>query len=602
MATRSGVFLLAKEPLRRLVLLTIALAPLVLLGILAVLWIASRTPEWVYWQIGLVFLIVMHIVFGIAALLSLLGVLVCGVLVCVRVRRRTKGLGIVARGLLLSVSLLAALAVAEAAAGLWQRALHRHTALPVGGLRRANRRAGEVHLSELPSLDQLPSKFPDGRDDRQIDVLVLGESSAEGVPYQNWLSVGSMIEWKLKEIFPARPVSLRLLAASRETLERQQEMLRLLHRRPEMMIIYCGHNEFSSRLQPYRDLEYYFDDALPTAWSVLVDRVEEVFALFGMLRENIEKCHIAIPPPEWGNRDLIDSPVYTSTEYATLLVDFRRRLDLLVSYAEKLGAVPILIAPPANDSGFEPNRSFLPAATPRHAREAFRREFLDAKQQEESEPARALAAYRSLVVRQPGFAEAHYRLAQLLERQDDWQEAYEHYAQARDLDGYPMRMLTAFHDVYREIAAKHGCVLIDGPAYFHAIGRHGLLDDSLFQDAMHPSLRGHIALAQRALQTLCDRRGLGWPHETPAPLIDPTECAEHFGIGRGAWREICLWGIMFYDLTYPMRYDPSQRLRQKQVYANAASRLDAGAAPESLGLPNVGTPEAVPLLATSKAE
>jgi tetratricopeptide (TPR) repeat protein len=602
MAERSRVLLLWKVPLRRLVLLTFALAPLVLLVIIAAFWIKSRTPEWVFWKIGLVFLIVIEIVCGIAAALSLLGALVCGVLLGSRNRQRTTGLGAVARGLLLSISILAALTMAEAASAFWQYWSHRHTALPIGGLRGTTSLAGGVRLSELPGVDQLPSRFPDSRDDRQIDILVLGESSAEGVPFNRWLSIGVMIEWKLKEIFPARPVWLQILATSRETLEQQQEKLRLMSRRPEIMIIYCGHNEFSTRLAPYRDLVYYFDDALPTAWSLLIDQVEAVSPLFGMLRENIEKCRIAIPPPEDGYRDLIDTPAYTSTEYSTLLVDFRRRLDLLVSYAEKLGALPILIAPPANDTGFEPNRSFLPAATPRHEREAFRRDFLDAKRHEHSDPARAIAAYRSLLVRQPGFAEAHYRLAQLLERQHAWNEAYEHYTQARDQDGYPMRALTAYQDIYREIATRHGCILIDGQAYFHAIGHHGLLDDFLFQDGMHPSLRGQMALAQRTLQAMRDRRALGWPEDEPAPVIDPSECARRFRLGRAAWQEICLWGIMFNDLTSGMRYDPSQRLRKRQLFAMAATRLAAGEAPEALELPNVGIPQPVPLLAPSKAE
>ncbi len=602
MAERSGVFWLLKTPLGRLVLLTIALAPLVLLAIVATLWILSHTPEWVFWEIGLIFLIVIETLFGIAAGFSLLGALVCGVLVLGRIRQRAPGLGVVARGLLLAISILAALAMAEAASVLWQSWSHRHTALPTGGLHGTTGLADEVPLSQLPAVDQLPNDFPDARDDRQIDILVLGESSAAGVPYQNWLSVGSIIEWKLKEIFPARGVGLEILAMACETLESQQQKLRLIRRRPEIMIIYCGHNEFSSRLQAYRDLLHYFDDALPSAGGLMIAQVEAVSALFGMLHETIEKCRIAIPPPAWGYRDLIDTPVYTSTEYDALLVDFRRRLDLLVSYAGRLGALPILIAPPANDAGFEPNRSFLRAATPRHEREAFRRDFLDAKRLEENDPARAIAAYRSLLARQPGFAETHYRLAQLLERKHEWEAAYDEYVQARDQDGYPMRMLTAFQDIYREIAARHGCILIDGQAYFHAIGRHGLLDDLLFQDAMHPSLRGQIALAQRALQALRDRRAFGWPETTPAPVIDPSECARRFGIGRGQWREICLWGIMFHDMTYPIRYDRSQRLRKKQLFATAATGLDAGAAPEALGLANVGIPEPVPLVATGKAE
>jgi len=597
----SGVRWLREAPLGRLVLLTVVLAPLVLLGIFAVLWVKSRTPEWVYWKIGLVCLILVEIVYSIAAVLSLLGAIAGGVLL-VRGRFDLTMRGLVARGLLLAISILAALGVAEAASAVWQRRSQRRTALAVGGLRGMTPRGGEVQLAEIPGLGQLPSRFPDSEDDRQIDVLVLGESSAEGVPYNRWVSIGAMVQWKLREVFPTRPVGLEVLAASRETLDRQYEKLGRMNRRPEIMIIYCGHNEISSRLEPFRDLVYYFNDRLPTAWSLFIENAEGLSPFCSLIRQNIAKCRIAIPPPAEGYRDLIDTPVYTSTEYSTLLVDFRRRLDLLVSYAEKLGAVPILISPPANDTGFEPNRSYLPADTLRHERETFRRDFLDARRYEASDRAQAIAAYRSLLVRQPGFAESHYRLAHLLERQEAWQEAYEHYVQARDLDGFPMRMLTAFQDIYRQIAKRHGCILIDGQSYFHAIGRHGLLDDFLFQDAMHPSLRGQIALAQRALQALCDRRALDWPEERPAPLIDPAECARRFGIGRGVWREICLWGIMFNDLTHSLGYDPRPRSQKRQLFAAAATRLDAGEAPEALGLPNVGIPEPVPLLPMPESE
>jgi lysophospholipase L1-like esterase len=599
MAKRTGA--LSNGQFLRLVRLTIVLAPLVLLGIVATLWIKSAIPEWVFWKIGLVFLIAVEGVFALATALSLAGVLVCGVLVCKRSRER-RSVGAIARWLLLSLATLAALVVAEASSAVWQLRYHRRTALPIGGLRGPMPFEGGIHLARLPSVDQLPSAFPDARDGRQIDILVLGESSAEGVPFSQWVSIGTMIRWKLQEVFPVRPVRVEVRAMSRETLEKQQGALQWVNRCPEILIIYCGHNEFSSRLAAVRDIVYYFDDALPTVWDSLVKQVEALSPFCGMVRENIEKCRIAIPPPLKGNRDLIDTPAYTSTEYATLLVDFRRRLDLLVSYAEKLGALPVLIVPAANDAGFDPNRSFLPAATPHHEREAFRRDFLDAKRREQFDPAAAIAAYRALLARQPSFAEAHYRLAQLLKREQAWEEAYRHYAEARNLDGYPLRMLTPFQEVYREIATRHRCILIDSQNYFHSIGRHGLLDDFLFQDGLHPSLRGQIALAQRVLQALHDWRAFGWPDDTPVPVIDPAECTTRFGLGRAEWQWISNWSVMFNDLTNVMRYDPSQRLQQRQVYVNAAARLAQGEAPEALGLPNLGVPEAVPLLPVASGE
>ncbi len=419
------------------------------------------------------------------------------------------------------------------------------------------------------------------------------------MPYNRWTSIGNILLWQLESIFPGRGVRLQILAFSGHTLEMQQTQLSRLDRRPEILIIYCGHNEFSGRVDSARDTPYYLDDLAPTPWSVLVDKIEAYSSVCGLIRQTAEKCRVAIPPPPHGHRTLVDVPAYTAAEYEGILADFRVRLDAIVAYAERIGALPVLISPPGNDTGYEPNRSFLPPATPRHERDAFAHDFLAARRNEAADPTAAQTAYRALIARQGGFAEAHYRLAQLLERARSWDEAYDHYRIARDCDGYPMRFPTDFQKVYHEVADRHGCILIDGHSYFHAVADHGLLDEHFFHDAMHPSLRGQIALSQAVLHELQVRKALGWPPDRPAPLIDPAECCREFKIKSAAWEYICLWGIMFYDLSYPLRYDSSHRVAMKEVFGQAYNRIHAGAAAESVGLANIGLPEPVPA-ATSR--
>ena len=256
-------------------------------------------------------------------------------------------------------------------------------------------------------------------------------------------------------------------------------------------------------------------------------------------------------------------------------------------------ALPVLIAPAANDAGFEPNRSFLPATTPRGQRESFEREFTAAHNSKPRTQA-SITRYRSLIARQPGFAETHYRLARLLEREGPGTRPINTTSWPETAMAIRWRCLSSFQEAYREVAARHDCVLIDVQSYFHAIGRHGLLDDELFQDAMHPSLRGQIAIAQAVLQALHARRTFGWPAQSPLPVIDPPECVDHFGLGAAAWRVICLWGIKFNGLAAPLRFDPSRRFQARETYAVAADRIAAGDAPESVGLPNIGIPTAVP--------
>ncbi len=502
----------------------------------------------------------------------------------------------IARWFLLGVSVLLALAMAEAAGAMLKRLSHPASALPPGDL------AGPdpvTRVAMAPVETKLPTRFPDPPGDRELDVVILGESSAEGVPYQNWLSIGEILKWQLGEILPDRPVRLEILAKSGEDLAQQHDRLARIGRRPDLLIIYCGHNEFQARFHAMRDLRYHLDDQEPGLREVLVDSLERTSPLCGLIHEASEKCRIAIPPAPQTPRRLVDVPVYTAREYQGLIEQFHRRLNTITSYAQRVGAIPVLIAPPANDAGFEPNRSFLPAQTTRAQREAFAHGFLAIRASESSDPGGCIDRYRVLLGTQPGFAESHYRLARLLSAAGNWDEAYTHFVAARDDDGYPMRAPTSFQQAYRDVARRWGCIMIDGQALFHAIGPHGMLDDSLFHDSMHPSLRGYIALAQAVLQELHAAEAFGWPRSVPAPIIDPARCAAHFRLGRDTWRHLCHWTLGFYDLMAPLRYDPSMRSSQAEFYRRAQEQIDAGFDPLSFGFPNIGIPEAVPSLPPS---
>ncbi len=255
----------------------------------------------------------------------------------------------------------------------------------------------------------------------------MGESSAEGVPLQQWLSIDRNVAWQLGQVIPERPIKVNSLATSGETLEQQHGRLVKLERRPEIVIIYCGHNEFKVRFSPMITPEYYIADRLPSTIQALIEcieRIERSSPLCGLIAESAEKCRISIPPSLVETRDLIDVPVYSADEYATLLSDFKRRFEAMVSYAERVGAIPVLILPPANDAGDAPSRSFLPPSTPRADRAAFESEFLAATRREEQEPAASIQRLRELLKSQPEFAETHYRLARLLERAGSHEEAF----------------------------------------------------------------------------------------------------------------------------------------------------------------------------------
>jgi len=556
-------------------------------------WLAIRNqiPLSVYWQAELVFLICLEIAYAVALFAAgvAVPVLVCLVL---KARRRGKVPLRLARWLLCGVSLLVAIIAAEVVTVCREHWLAHGQIFPalLEPDRARRNAAGRLPQSPEPVLKQ---SFPDKSNRNSIELVVLGESSAEGVPFQRWLSIGAIVKWRLELANPGTDVRLTVLARSGDTLEKQHEALARLNRRPDILIVYCGHNEFFSRFFAFSDLPYYVLDGRPGGWNRYAGEAEHASAICRLLRRSADQCRMALPPPAI-ERDLVDVPVYVEEEYPRLLADFRRRLEEIVSYAEGLGALPILISPPANDADFEPNRSYLPAATPRSERESFRREFVAARRLEDVDPAKSIERYRELLAAGTGFAETHYRLATLLRRAGNWEEAYRHFVAARDRDGYPMRCLTAFQEAFGEVAARHDCIYIDGQSYFHLIGRHGLLDDELFQDAMHPSLKGQIALAQAVLIALQERRAPAPDAGLSATVIDPAAVVAHFGLDREAWEHAARWSSGFYSLVGRLRYDQSERSRRIDEARRAADLIAAGTAPESVAIANVGVPAAVP--------
>jgi lysophospholipase L1-like esterase len=581
--------------LGRLAALAAASAGVIVAFWIGAIWLSAWITPGVLRKAEIILLGVIAIAYAAAALLGILGVPLVGAL-WLRGRRKRTGGSSLARGAVLCGSLLVAVVLAEAGSAAWQFQRLLRSPVPVGGLRPNEEQNQVSGLFSREIMPELPTRFTDPPGDRTIDVVVLGESSAFGVPFEKWLSPGKIVAWQLEKAVPSRPIRLSILARSGDTLEGQHGALAKLAHRPDLLIVYCGHNEFSSRLYWRRNRRYYADTKEAVTIESRFDRLLAISAVCRLIYAERQKCLISIPPLADGRRALIDAPAYSQVEYAALLADFQARLDAIVGYAQSVGSLVVLIMPAGNDAGFDPNRSSLPEETPKARRDAFARAVIHARRLEAGDPAAALAEYRALVAAQPGFAEVHYRLARLLEQAGRWDEAYEHYALARDRDGYPERILTEFQMAYREVAARRDCILIDGQAYFHALGQHGLLGDDLFQDAMHPSLRGQLALAQAVLHVLKDRGAFGWPSEYPAPIIDPAECALHFGIGPRDWAHVCGWSASFNAMVGSFRYESSQRHDQFERYLQAKLRIDAGVAPESLGLPNIGIPRPVPLL------
>ncbi len=435
----------------------------------------------------------------------------------------------------------------------------------------------------------LGTAFLDPPGDSTVDILVIGESSAKGVPYHDWLSVGEIVAWKLREALPARTFAVQSQAREGLKLDQMHILLQSLSRRPDLAILYAGHNEFQMRYDWGHGARHYLDLTPPPrpTWTSAARAGSRVC---GLIEETVGLLRRSMPPTHTSDRRLVDVPVYTEAEYAQRLHDFRVRLEAMTAYLEGLGAVVVLVIPPGNDADFEPNRSFLPAAASPSERARVAREFTAAQAREANDPTGALAAYESITREFPRFAEAHYRMARLLEQAGDPRAAAAHYTSARDCDGLPMRCMSQFQDAYREVALRHPhAILIDGPTLFRSIGPRYQAGDAFFSDGFHPSLIGYATLAQAILQKLHQAHAFGWSETHTLEPATPEACATHFEINSTRWAQVCDYSAWFYHQTALVRFDPAARLAKKELYHAASLRLRSGTPVSEIGIPGVGT-------------
>ncbi len=360
------------------------------------------------------------------------------------------------RWLLLCGSTVLGLGLAEAGAAAWLAWIHR--------------------LPSMPGRFAAPTRPGD-----EVSIVVIGGSSALGVPYEGWLSVGTIVGRELGRAIPDRRFRVEVLAEKGATLESMHQKLARLPYRPDVLIVYSGHNEFVTRFSWLHRVAYYDDEPLPSRQWEALQRLASVSPLFRLVRENLEKQRVGlIPTRMFGPREtLVGRPVCTPEEAAAIVADFRRRLESIVAGCERIGCLPILIVPPGCDT-WDPNQSH-------------------ADRLDETGPARGPVPPDDGDPRagsqRPG--RRHRRLsrgrrrstdagrgplptgAAASSRPDRSTRPRLHYGLARDRDGLPMRCIMALEDAYRVVARRSPrALLVDGPAVLRSRSRHGIFDST----------------------------------------------------------------------------------------------------------------------------
>jgi len=360
------------------------------------------------------------------------------------------------------------------------------------------------HTAEAPT--GLHDLFLAEKPPDEVRLFVQGGSTAAGFPFYHGAAFSRMLEARLAETFPGRPVEVvnTAMAAvnSYTLLDLSAEILR---ERPDAVLIYAGHNEYYGALGVGSTESIGQSRALVNLYLRL-----RPLRTVQLLRDGLGGL-ARIGAPAAGERpggSLMARMVgrqaipYGSDDYWRGLRQFEGNLsDLLARY--RRAGVPVYVATlVANERDHAPfGSAFLPETDEADYRQrlAAARARLDA-----GDAAGAAAALEALTRADTLAAEGFFALGRAYEAAGDTAAALRAYRAASDRDALRFRAPTAFNDVIRRVATAHGATVVDVDARFRREAPGGVIGEAHMLEHLHPTVDGYFLIADAFYEALLE--------------------------------------------------------------------------------------------------
>ena len=397
---------------------------------------------------------------------------------------------------------------------------------PVSGYPAYLNQNNEVGWRYFTRQERVPTSLSDAfkaeKDSSIFRLFVQGGSSAAGYTFYHGGSFSRMLEQRLQQTFPERPIEVvntAMAAVNSYTLLDFAD--EIIAQEPDAVLIYAGHNEFygalgvgsAETLGQYRAVVNLY---LGLRSLRVVQGLRAVLVRAGSLldgRGQGERPGATLMDRMVGEQTI----AYGSALYERGLAQFRGNLrDLLARY--RAHGVPVFIGTLAsNERTHAPFISGLASGTDAEARQARFREAQDAAQQGNLQE--ALTALDDVIRMDSLAADAFYAKARLLDAHGRYAEARTAYLAAKDRDQLRFRAPEAINQIIRDEAARAEAVVVETQAALVQAARDGIIGSDLMMEHLHPNVDGYFLIADAFYQALSEARLIGsWDRYVPAAV------------------------------------------------------------------------------------
>ena len=313
----------------------------------------------------------------------------------------------------------------------------------------------------------------------EIHVAAVGGSTMLGFPYEPHYSIGHVLAWQLRQMYPQHKVRLENLSVTGANLEQALARLGDLKQAPDLILVYSGHNQFFHRLEE-------LDLARRTSWGTIDDWMS-LSAVFRITNPLLAQ-QMMITTAQAQDQRLCGAQICPTHLLRTRLQRYVRQLNDFFRWAEKNEIAIVFCSPVAGESDFEPNLSLgdpddVPTMT------AIEQQWQSIRRrQQKGEWTSALNLCSAALQKYPNVAEFHFRTGQCFLKLDQPEAARSHFENAINLDQFPIRALDAYRESGLRAARRSGVTVVETENVVRRHAEDGLLNHEFFLDGVHPNL------------------------------------------------------------------------------------------------------------------
>jgi tetratricopeptide (TPR) repeat protein len=362
-----------------------------------------------------------------------------------------------------------------------------------------NKQAGQKYFTSHVQPQISTDMFLKNKPDNGYRIFVLGGSTSAGYPWEYNFSFSNILKEHVITYKPQNYVEIVNLSMPALNSYAVLDIFKQLSsHKPDLVIIYTGHNEFFGGL-----------GAGTGGRSVILKRTYlflRNFRLFQLYERGLAslKTLRSVKPASRSlsedNKTLMhrlsadkaiapDSPVRKAVQR-----QYRKNLRCIFRHAQKKQIDLLVMTPVSNIMNYPPFKSIgvdLPVSEYEKALKMYQGMKKDS----------ALMLLDQILQQYPDYAACHYLKGRILYESNNKTEAFEHFGKARDLDGLPFRMPDDLKDILLSESIRYNIPIFDTG---EKLGLNTFEDYSeIFCDHLHFSINGLMDLgAELAVEIL----------------------------------------------------------------------------------------------------